>query len=136
MKTLPINSLEPLLGMAQADVAAAGDRVRASLHELVGSAGELAAAERSFQSVMYVVPDDCDDEEENRLADAAMTRCEDAKFELAGALERALDELALQERVLGDTRVTLEQVRDALQARSHELSPTMELGPKPGCVCS
>ena len=66
----------------------------------------------------------------------ALTLSEDAKFDMTSALERTLNELAQQERVLGEARTTLEQIKDTLLLRNHELSPSMELGPKPGCVCS
>jgi len=138
MNSLPFNSIEPMLVSSLAQLAAAGAKVSSSFEELVGSAGELAAAEKAFLAVRYAVPDggDYEDEEENQQVEDALTLCEAAEFDLASALERTLGEMLEQERVLDEARRTLLQIKGALQERTHELSPPMELGPKPGCVCS
>jgi len=136
MHTIPLNSLQPLLSTSLTAVAAAHDRVGSSFDELIGSAVELASADRAAQALMYAALDVGDDEDEKQQVNDALSLCEDAKFDMSSALERTLNELSEQERVLNDTRVTLQRIKDSLQVRAHELFPSLEPGPKPGCVCS
>ena len=138
MNTIPLNSIEPMLSSSLARVAAAGGKVASSFEELIGSAGELASAQRAYHAVRYAVPDggDYEDEDEGQQVEDALTLREAAEFDVASALERTLSELAEQERVLNEARVGLQEIKDSLRERTHELSPSMELGPKPGCVCS
>ena len=136
MNQIPVNSMKHLLSSALDQVEAASRKVTSSFDELIGSALELAAAERKAQSLADGGLEDGDDEDALRQVDEALTFCEDAKFGMTGALERTLDELAEQERVLSGARVTLQEIRDTLLICNHELSPAMELGPKPGCVGS
>jgi len=136
MNTIPFNAIEPMFSSSLAQLEAAGGKVASSFVELIGNARELAAAERAFHAVRYAAPDGGDAEDESPQVDDALTLCEAAEFDLASALERSLGELSEQERVLNEARRTLQQIKGALQERTHELSPSMELGPKPGCVCS
>jgi hypothetical protein len=136
MNTIPLNSLQPLLNTSLTDVEAASVRVSSSFDELIGSAIELASADRAAQSLMYAPLEVGDDEDEKQLVNDALSLCEDAKFDMSGALERTLNELLEQEKVLNDTRATLQRIKDSLQVRAHELFPSLEPGPKPGCVCS
>jgi hypothetical protein len=136
MHSIPLNSIGPLLSTSLTVVAAASGKVSSSFDELIGSAAELASADRAAQALAYAALDVGDDEDENQQVNDALSLCEDAKFDMTSALERTLNELREQERVLDDTRVTLQRIKDSLQTRAHELFPAMEPGPKPGCVCS
>jgi len=136
MNTIPLNSLQPLLSTSLTVVQAASGKVSSSFDELIGSAGELASADRIAQSLVFAALDVGYDEDEKQQAYDALSLCEDAKFDMSSALERTLNELSEQERVLNDTRVTLQRIKDSLQVRAHELFPSLEPGPKPGCVCS
>ena len=134
MNAPSFNALETLLSASSTEIAAGGGKVAASFDELVGCAVELAAAERGVPSQLYFVPDDGDDEETQQVSDA-LAFCGEAKFALASALERTLGALAAQQRVLEEARAALRQIKESLQLRGHELFPSMELGPKPGCIC-
>ena len=136
MNTIPLNSLEPLLSTSLIVMAAANVKVSSSFDELIGSARELAFADRAAQALVSAALDVGDAEDENQQVNDALSLCEDAKFAMSSALERTLNELFEQERVLNDTRITLQQIKDSLQVRAHELFPALEPGPKPGCVCS
>lgn len=134
MDKIQIDSIEDLLNATLTDVKAVCGKVAWSFDELIGSALELASAETAVQSVIYSAPDDDDDE--NQPVNDALSLREDVKFDMGAALDRTLNELAQQQRVINATRTTLEQIREALQLRDHELSLAMEIGPKPGCGCA
>jgi hypothetical protein len=136
MHTIPLNSLPSLLSTSLTAAETAGRRVSSSFDELIGSAVELASADRAAQSLRYAALDVGDDEDEKQQVSDALSLCEDIKFDMSSALERTLGELSEQERVLNDTRVTLQRIKDSLQVRAHELFPSLDPGPKPGCVCS
>ena len=133
MNNISLNAIEPLLISSLTDIETAGARVVSSFNELIGSVTELASAERVAQSAMYCVQDD--DEEDSQQVNDALSLREDAKFDVGAAVDRALNELAQQERVLNDARATLEQTKESLQLRENALSVSMQLYPKPGCSC-
>lgn len=134
MDTIPFNSIEPLLSSPLTEVEAAFGKVKSSFDELIGCAQELASAEHAVQSAIYAAPDD--DEDESQPVNDALSLREDRKFDMGLALDRALNELAGQARTLNDTRTALEQIKESLQLGDSELSMTMQIGPKTGCVCS
>ena len=134
MNNISLNAIEPLLISSLTDIETACGRVASSFNELVGCVMELATAELAAQSAMYCVPDD--DEEESQQVNDALSLREDAKFDVGAAVERALNELAQQERVLNDARAALEQTKESLQLRENALSVSMQLYPKPGCSCA
>jgi len=133
MNTVSMDSIEILLKSSLSIVEAAFGKVKWSFEELTGCAIELAFAERTAQSSPCSVPEE--DEDGNPLVNDALPLCEAANFDMTSALDRTLNELAEQERVLVHTRITLEQIRASLQLSNHELFPSTELGPKPGCAC-
>ena len=133
MNTIPFNSMESLLTASLTEIDAAGGKVRSSFDELIGAARELASAEMAAQSVTYCAPDD--DEEESQQVNDALSLREEAKFGVGEALNRALNELTLQERALDDARTTLEQIGESLHLQANALSVSMQICPKPGCAC-
>ena len=134
MNAIPFSSLEPLISSSLAELEAASGKLRSSFDALIGSAADLASAESAAQPSMLCVPDD--EEDESQEASQALSLCEDARFDVAAAIERALDCLAGQERALSDARTVLEQVRESLQLGSQVLSMSMQICPKPGCACT
>ena len=133
MNNISLNAIESLLISSVTDIGTAGGRVVSSLNELIGCVMELASAELAAQSAMYCVPDD--DEEESPQVNDALSLREDAKYDVGKAVDRALNKLAQQERVLNHARVSLEQIKESLHLRNNTLSVSMQIGPKPGCSC-
>jgi hypothetical protein len=136
VNNVPFHAMESLLSTSLNQIDTAGIRVKSSLEELIGSAIDLASAEDAAQSAMVCVPDLPDDEEDGCQDVNHDSLCETARYDVAAAVERALNELTLQERVLGDARSTLEQIKESLALGNTALSVSMQICPKPGCACS
>jgi hypothetical protein len=132
MDTVPITALEPLFASALSRVEAASGKVKSSFEELIGRAQELACAEDAAQSALASAADV--DEDENPQVNDALSLRDDARFDLSVALDRALKEVSHQERTLNEIRSALEQVKESLHLDNHELTLSMQLGPKPGCA--
>jgi hypothetical protein len=132
MNTIPVTALDPLLVSLLSRVESAYGKVKSSFEELIGRAQELACAEDTAQSALACAADV--DEDENPQVNDALSLRDDARFDLSVALDRALREVAHQERTLNETRSALEQVKESLHLDNHELTLSMQLSPKPGCA--
>jgi hypothetical protein len=133
MKTVPLNSIEPLLATSLSGLQSTSGRVRASYEHLISAALEFFSAEHALQAAAYTVPGD--EDEESLPEHGAQSLRDELKFALGVALERALKALDEQQRTLGQARTSLEELQESLQL-GNGLALTLSIGPKPGFCCA